>query len=96
MLQVLSQNPHKEAQRRAGPRELWTGICVGKGKSDREDNLYFWGQVAKVGKVQKFCRWQTIFSGCHKVLGPHLELARYNSEIYMVPFWGLALSSIFT
>lgn len=33
---------------------LWAETCVGKGKSDREDYLYFWGQVAKVGKSTKF------------------------------------------
>lgn len=46
--------------------------------------------------VQNSCRWQAIFRGCHSVLGPHLELARYSSEIYMVSFWALVLSSVFT
>lgn len=60
--------PGGTGEEEQGQGSCGAGIGVGKGNSDRED-LYFGDQGAKVGKVQKSCRWQAIFSGCH-CLGP--------------------------
>lgn len=81
MLQDLSQDPHKGAQGRESRAEgAGAGTCVGS-EIRRESVLLGPGG-------QSSCRWQAIFRGRHSVLGPHLELARYSSEIYTVPFSG--------
>lgn len=61
MLQGLSQNPHKEAQGRESRAKGAVGWNLwGKGKSDREDDLFLGGPGGQSGASG----WQAIFSGC--------------------------------